>query len=174
MKRLLLFTRFVALSLVHLPLASSPSARGREQQENSFDQGLGSCQRRLVPHRGVCRSPTASLGYAQVIPGQALDANGAPQYRVDPFWPKPLPNRWSMQQIVGISVDSKDHVWYLNRGTGCASHRADRRRRSVAGAVLRAWARADRDRSAGQRCELLGRTRLHPAMAQVAADGDCR
>jgi hypothetical protein len=59
----------------------------------------------------------ASAGYAQVIPGQALDASGAPQYRVDPFWPKPLPNRWSMQQIVGISVDSMDHVWYLNRGT---------------------------------------------------------
>src|SRR5207302_1682526 len=58
-----------------------------------------------------------SIGYAQVRPGQVLDANGAPQYRVDPFWPKPLPNRWSMQQIVGISVDSMDHVWYLNRGT---------------------------------------------------------
>ena len=25
----------------------------------------------------------------------ALDANGAPMYKVDPFWPKPLPNRWS-------------------------------------------------------------------------------
>ena len=58
----------------------------------------------------------ASVGYAQVIPRQALDASGAPQYRVDPFWPKPLPNRWSMQQIVGISVDSMDHVWFLNRG----------------------------------------------------------
>jgi hypothetical protein len=61
-------------------------------------------------------SAAASLGYAQVIPHQALDASGAPQYRVDPFWPKPLPNRWSMQQIVGISVDTKDHVWFLNRG----------------------------------------------------------
>ena len=59
----------------------------------------------------------ASVGYAQVIPRQALDASGAPQYRAEPFWPKPLPNRWSMQQIVGISVDSMDHVWYLNRGT---------------------------------------------------------
>jgi hypothetical protein len=58
----------------------------------------------------------ASVGYAQVIPRQALDASGAPQYRVDPFWPKPLPNRWSMQQIVGISIDSMDHVWFLNRG----------------------------------------------------------
>jgi hypothetical protein len=42
--------------------------------------------------------------------------SGAPQYRVDPFWPKPLPNRWSMQQVTGISVDHMDHVWFLNRG----------------------------------------------------------
>jgi len=41
--------------------------------------------------------------------------NGAPQYRVDPFWPKPLPNKWSMQQVVGIFVDHMDHVWFLNR-----------------------------------------------------------
>jgi hypothetical protein len=64
----------------------------------------------------VVAHAAASFGYAQVVPRQALDANGAPQYRVDPFWPKPLPNRWSMQQVVGISVDSMDHVWFLNRG----------------------------------------------------------
>ena len=53
---------------------------------------------------------------AQVIAGQAVDVNGAPQYRVDPFFPKPLPNRWSMQQVTGISVDHMDHIWFLNRG----------------------------------------------------------
>ena len=52
---------------------------------------------------------------AQAVTGQAVDANGAPQYRVDPFWPKPLPNRWSMQQVTGLSVDSMDNVWFLNR-----------------------------------------------------------
>ena len=56
------------------------------------------------------------VGRAQVIAGQAVDESGAPQYRVDPFWPKPLPNRWSMQQVTGISVDSMDNVWFLNRG----------------------------------------------------------
>jgi hypothetical protein len=39
----------------------------------------------------------------------------APKYRVDPFWPKPLPNKWSMQQIVDIYVDRDDHVWMINR-----------------------------------------------------------
>lgn len=47
---------------------------------------------------------------------QAVDANGAPLYKVDPFWPKPLPNRWSMQQVTGLGVEAKnDHVWFLNR-----------------------------------------------------------
>jgi hypothetical protein len=55
-----------------------------------------------------------SVGQAQA-PGQAVDKNGAPMFKVDPFWPKPLPNRWSMQQVTGISVDSMDHVWFMNR-----------------------------------------------------------
>ena len=54
------------------------------------------------------------LGHAQVVERQVVE-NGAPQYRVDPFWPKPLPNRWSMQQVTGIYVDHMDHVWFLNR-----------------------------------------------------------
>ena len=57
-----------------------------------------------------------SIGYAQVVAGQVVDKNGAPQYRVDPFWPKPLPNKWSMQQVVGMWVDQMDHIWFLNRG----------------------------------------------------------
>ena len=47
-------------------------------------------------------------------PGQAIDEAGAPQFRVDPFWPKPLPNRWSMQQVTGLHVDHMDHIWFLN------------------------------------------------------------
>lgn len=56
------------------------------------------------------------VGQAQVVEGQAVDANGAPQYIVDPFWPKPLPNRWSMQQVTGLFVDDMEHVWFINRG----------------------------------------------------------
>ena len=58
---------------------------------------------------------TASSLYAQENT-QALDENGAPLFQVDPFWPGPLPNRWSMQQVTGIQVDHLDHIWFLNRG----------------------------------------------------------
>jgi DNA-binding beta-propeller fold protein YncE len=42
-------------------------------------------------------------------------ANGIPQYQVDPFWPKPLPNRWLVGAVAGVAVDSKDHIWIIHR-----------------------------------------------------------
>jgi hypothetical protein len=70
----------------------------------------------LIVLCAIATRATSGIGYAQVVTGQALGENAAPQYRVDPFWPKPLPNKWSMQQVVGIFVDHMDHVWFLNRG----------------------------------------------------------
>ena len=64
---------------------------------------------------GVLIWATAAVGDAQQARVQAVDANGAPIFKVDPFWPKPLPNRWSMQQVTGIHVDHEDHIWFLNR-----------------------------------------------------------
>ena len=49
---------------------------------------------------------------------QAMDENGAPLFQVNPFWPAPLPDRWSMQQVTGLYVDHMDHIWFLNRGNG--------------------------------------------------------
>src|SRR5262249_47255 len=43
------------------------------------------------------------------------DAKIAPRLKVDPSWPKPLPNNWVIGQIGGIAVDSRDHVWVLQR-----------------------------------------------------------
>jgi len=38
----------------------------------------------------------------------------APQFEVDPFWPKPLPNHWILGQTIGVSVDAQDHVWIVH------------------------------------------------------------
>jgi hypothetical protein len=38
-----------------------------------------------------------------------------PTFKVDPFWPKPLPNDWILGQIPGLDIDSQDHVWILQR-----------------------------------------------------------
>ncbi len=39
----------------------------------------------------------------------------APKFEVDPMWPKPLPNHWIMGNVIGVSVDSKDHIWIIHR-----------------------------------------------------------
>ena len=32
----------------------------------------------------------------------------APEYRVDPFWPKALPNNWILGQVAGVATDLTD------------------------------------------------------------------
>src|SRR2546422_9285167 len=39
----------------------------------------------------------------------------APRFEVDPFWPKPLPNKWILGQTIGVSVDAQDNVWIIHR-----------------------------------------------------------
>jgi DNA-binding beta-propeller fold protein YncE len=39
----------------------------------------------------------------------------APRFVVDPFWPKPLPHHWVVGMMVGVSIDSKDHVFIIHR-----------------------------------------------------------
>ncbi len=38
----------------------------------------------------------------------------APRFEVDPLWPKPLPNHWVIGSTVGVTVDSRDHVWIIH------------------------------------------------------------
>jgi len=40
---------------------------------------------------------------------------GAPQFKVDPYWPKPLPSNWILGQVAGIAVDKDDRVWIVHR-----------------------------------------------------------
>jgi len=40
----------------------------------------------------------------------------APRFEVDPSWPKPLPNLWVTGGMGGVCIDSRDHVFILNRG----------------------------------------------------------
>ncbi len=44
-------------------------------------------------------------------------AQGAavPVYKIDPFWPKPLPNKWIIQGVPTMVTDKDDHIWVLHR-----------------------------------------------------------
>ena len=61
----------------------------------------------------------ATLGFSSMILERNAVANEqtveAPMFEVDPFWPKPLPNHWIMGSTIGVSVDSRDHVWVIHR-----------------------------------------------------------
>ena len=39
----------------------------------------------------------------------------APRFEVDPLWPKPLPNHWLLGNVIGLTVDSNDHIWIVHR-----------------------------------------------------------
>ncbi len=59
---------------------------------------------------------------AAALAGASLSSNAGaqaeprtPQLQVDPFWPKPLPNNWLLGQVSGVAVDSRDHVWIVQR-----------------------------------------------------------
>lgn len=41
----------------------------------------------------------------------------APQFEVDPLWPKPLPNHWILGQTIGVFVDTDDHIWIVHRSS---------------------------------------------------------
>jgi len=53
---------------------------------------------------GVCFSAIALPAAAE-----------GPVFKVDPSWPKQLPNNWILGQIGGMTVDAQDHIWVFQR-----------------------------------------------------------
>lgn len=58
---------------------------------------------------------TLAIGQARLSASLASQPVQAPVFEVDPFWPKPLPNNWVMGSVVGVGVDSRDHVYIVHR-----------------------------------------------------------
>lgn len=76
------------------------------------------------------RVPDLSMGVGLVALLMVLGVSGAapepdaqgsrgvqaPTFKVDPLWPKPLPNHWVLGSVTGVAVDSQDHIWITHRG----------------------------------------------------------
>ena len=59
-----------------------------------------------------------ALGCGQPVQEETAPAASEtimPQYQVDPFWPKPLPDAMLIGEIAGLAVDAQDHVWVFHR-----------------------------------------------------------
>jgi DNA-binding beta-propeller fold protein YncE len=59
----------------------------------------------------------AGLLVTRELAGQNRNSSQAPYFEVDPLWPKPLPNHWVLGSTIGVSVDERDHVWIIHRGS---------------------------------------------------------
>ncbi|HEU4692399.1 MAG TPA: hypothetical protein VFS23_28750 [Vicinamibacterales bacterium] len=64
---------------------------------------------------GVLIALAVGVAFLLSNAGVGAQAQSAPRYHVDPFWPKPLPNKWKIGGITGLAVDRNDDVWVLNR-----------------------------------------------------------
>src|SRR6187200_813203 len=67
---------------------------------------------------GACVAAVSALGLSARALDQAAaktDMVTAPRFEVDPMWPKPLPNNWVIGQAIGLTVDSRDHIWMVHR-----------------------------------------------------------
>ncbi len=53
--------------------------------------------------------------FLALVLGPAARAQDPPIYKVDPSWPKPLPNKWLMQGVPVMVTDKDDHVWVISR-----------------------------------------------------------
>src|SRR5205809_1150025 len=74
------------------------------------DLRIGAALVALITALGI-----ASAVLDRVSPVKAASVM-APRFEVDPMWPKPLPNHWIVGNVIGVSVDSNDHIWIVHRG----------------------------------------------------------
>ena len=65
-----------------------------------------------------------AFGRLQSVP-VAQGRGGAPAFKVDPMWPKPLPNHWLFGSITGVAVDAQDHIWVVHRGADSLNARTE-------------------------------------------------
>jgi DNA-binding beta-propeller fold protein YncE len=57
-----------------------------------------------------------AIGASLWTPQSRADPPKAPTFKVDPFWPKPLPHNWVTGEVGGTCIDSQDHVFIVTRG----------------------------------------------------------
>src|SRR3979490_235610 len=51
-----------------------------------------------------------------ITPASAQATVRIPQFKYDPFWPKPLPDGWVLGSVGSVCVDAQDHVFVLPPG----------------------------------------------------------
>jgi DNA-binding beta-propeller fold protein YncE len=66
-----------------------------------------------------------AIGQSRLQAAAAHRMVDAPRFEVDPMWPKPLPNHWILGSVIGVGVDSRDHVYIIHRGDSTLNQRTE-------------------------------------------------
>ena len=94
-----------------------PTMTGKENTVHPGDvveveiEQLGMLRNRIVAMRSPLPAPAVPAG----APAPAAAASTAPQFQVDPAWPRELPNNWILGQVSGVAVGPNDHIWIVQR-----------------------------------------------------------
>src|ERR1700722_12440787 len=68
--------------------------------------------KRRITASAVAIGLSSFLAFVVCLPARA---QAPPIYKVDPFWPKPLPNKWIIQGVPVMVTDKDDHIWVISR-----------------------------------------------------------
>ena len=60
-------------------------------------------------------APGGTANPSSTSPSPKPDAREIPVFEYDETFPQPLPNHWITGTVVGIDVDSKQHIWIAHR-----------------------------------------------------------
>lgn len=91
-----------------VPVLIVGAACGRQSDGQATPQPESAAAAALVRSDAIAR--LAERTAPHVAPGAT-----APSFIVDPGWPKPLPNNWTIGDIGGLFVDRHDHIWVYHR-----------------------------------------------------------
>ena len=71
---------------------------------------------RQLTRAGTCAVAFAvGLGVLFLQAGTTAQNSSAPRYKFDPDFPRPLPNKWKIGGVMGISIMADDSIWVYNR-----------------------------------------------------------
>ena len=62
-----------------------------------------------------CGSVAMDETAPEAAPAATEGGSGIPQFTVDPFWPKTLPDEWLIGRVAGIAIDSQDRIFVVHR-----------------------------------------------------------
>src|SRR5438445_708379 len=125
-------TSRIATDAICFPLAFFPSVLGRvvpcparpaegrspcycphSGREGESSCGLPAIRECVMKPLFACLAFAAIFAFAPAV--LAEDKPPVPQFQVEPFWPKPLPNNWILGQVSGIATDRLDRIWVVHR-----------------------------------------------------------